>query len=283
MSASPDFPQFSTKTRDELDAFDARLRAHPGYQEHVRLHAFAHSLNAVFHRNRDELLLPLRAVASSLDLALKLIPGVDAAVRAEFNAEVMQRLHNYVAATMTLVDHSRRLMRERTGSVADEFLARKTSLLENPEVRFIQDLRNYTLHRSLPLVAHRLRLSGQSSGSAQAESEVLLGTADLLVWHGWSSESRAWIQGQPRGVSLLPLITQHSALVYDLNSWLLDALSAENRPALEEANAIIVERNAFFNRTDMETAAKLTEDWTQQVHPQASEPEVPFEEESSPD
>jgi hypothetical protein len=142
---SPGFPQFSTKTRDELRRFESRLRAHPGYQEHVRLQAFAHSLNTVFHRNCLELLTPLQAVSSSLDLALKLIPGVDPAVRGEFNAEVIRRLHNYVAATMTLVDHSRRLMRERTGSVADEFRTRKTTLLTNPEVRFIQELRKWAM------------------------------------------------------------------------------------------------------------------------------------------
>ena len=110
----------------------------------MRLQAFAHSLNTVFHRNTVELLTPLQAVSSSLDLALKLILGVDAAVRSEFNAEVTQRLHNYVAATMTLVDHSRRLMKERAGSVADKFDTRKTTLLTNPEVRFIQELRNFT-------------------------------------------------------------------------------------------------------------------------------------------
>jgi hypothetical protein len=131
----PGFPQFGTKTRDELRGFESRLRAHPGYQEHVRLQAFAHSLNTVFHRNRLKLLTPLQAVSSSLDLALKLVPGVDPAVGSELNAEMIQRLQNDVAATMTLVDHSRRLVRERRGRVVDEFGTRKTTLLTNPEIR----------------------------------------------------------------------------------------------------------------------------------------------------
>jgi hypothetical protein len=275
---TPDLPQFSAKTRDELSRFESRLRVHPGYQEHVFLQAFAHSLNTVFHRNRIELLTPLQAVSTSLDLALKLIPGVDPGVRGEFNAEVIQRLHNYAAATMTLVDHSRRLMRERTGSIAEEFGARKTTLLTNPEVRFIQDLRNFTVHRSLPLLAHRLRLSGASSAEARGESDMLLSVEDLLAWDGWSSATRAWIEAQGSGIPLRPLIIQHSALVYDINYWLLDVLSDENQAALAEANEIIVERNAFFNRTDRAEAAKLTEHWTRHVYPNAAKNQVQSDE-----
>lgn len=274
---TPDLPQFSTKTRDELNRFESRLRAHPGYQEHVLLQAFAHSLNTVFHRDRIELLTPLQAVSTSLDLALKLIPGVDPGVRAEFNAEVIQRLHNYVAATMTLVDHSRRLVRERTGGIAGEFSTRKTTLLTNPEVRFIQDLRKFTVHRSLPLLAHRLRLSGGSSAEARGESDMLLSVEDLLAWEGWGSATREWIEAQGGGMPLRPLIIEHSGLVYDINYWLLNVLSDENQAALAEANEIIVERNAFFNRTDRAEAAKLAEDWTRHVYPNAAKTQVQSE------
>lgn len=267
---TPDLPQFSTRTRDELNLLELRLRAHPGYQEHLLLQAFAHSLNTVFHRNRTELLTPLEAVSSSLDLALKLIPGVDPGVRAAFNAQVIQRLHNYVAATMTLVDHSRRMMRGRTGSIAEEFGMRKTTLLTNPEVRFVQDLRNFTVHRSLPLLAHRLRFSGRSSVDARGESDMLLSVEDLLTWDGWDHGTREWIKSQSGGIRLRQLIIDHSGLVYDINYWLLDALSDENGAALVEANEIILERNAFFSRTDRAEAAKLTEDWTRYVYGNAA-------------
>ncbi|HEY3947357.1 MAG TPA: hypothetical protein VGL78_19180 [Solirubrobacteraceae bacterium] len=91
---------------------------------------------------------------------MKLIPGVDDKAREELLAEVTQRLHNYVAGTMTLVDHSRRLLRGRSGAVVDEFGAKLASVVENPEILFVRDLRNFMLHGSLPLIAHRLRLRG---------------------------------------------------------------------------------------------------------------------------
>jgi hypothetical protein len=121
MTRPPDFPQFSTKTWDALRGFDSRLQAHPVFQEHVRLKAFSHSVYSVFERNRQELLGPLLAASSSLDLAMKLLPGVDDNARDEVAAEVTQRLHNYAAGTMTLVEHSRRLLRGRSGAVVDEF------------------------------------------------------------------------------------------------------------------------------------------------------------------
>ena len=107
---------------------------------------------------------------------------------------------------------------------------------------------------------------------------MLLSTDDLLAWDGWSSGSRAWIKGHNGDMPLRPIIIQHSDLVYGINYWLLDALSAQNRSALAEANEMIVERNAFFTRTDTAEAAKLTEDRTRHVYPHADEPEVPPDE-----
>jgi hypothetical protein len=63
--------------------------------------------------------------------------------REGYEAEVTQRLHNYVAGAATLVDHARRLMKGRTGKIANEFERRKLETIANPEVPFIKDLRNF--------------------------------------------------------------------------------------------------------------------------------------------
>jgi len=44
---------------------------------------------------------------------------------------------------MTLVDHSRRLLRDRSGAVVDEFSAKLATVLENPEIVFVQDLTKF--------------------------------------------------------------------------------------------------------------------------------------------
>lgn len=221
MTRPPDFPQFSAKTWDTLRGFDSRLEAHAGYQEHVRLMAFSHSLHSVFERNRQELLAPLLAASSSWDVAMKLLPGVDDQAREEVVAEVTQRLHNYAAGTTTLVDHSRRLLRARSGAVVDEFGRQLAIVLENPEIVFVQNLRNFMLHRSLPLIAHRLRLSGGEAEATHGSSDLLLRTADLLRWDNWSRASRDWLESQTEDVTLRPLIAKHGQMMYELNVWLL--------------------------------------------------------------
>lgn len=203
---------------------------------------------SVFERNRQELLGPVLAASTSWDLAIKLLPGVDDTAREEVVAAVTQRLHNYVAGTMTLVDHSRRLLRGRSGTLVDEFSEKLATVLENPEIVFVQDLRNFMLHRSLPLIAHRLRLIGGAGDATQGRSDLLLQTADLLAWDNWTRSSRDWLDSQTEDVSLGPLVVKHSQLVYELNEWLLNSLTEENRRARADANKIIDERNAWFNR-----------------------------------
>jgi hypothetical protein len=50
------------------------------------------------------------------------------------NATFDRLPHNYVAASMTLVDHSRKLMGKRSGRLAERFKERKKALLEHPEM-----------------------------------------------------------------------------------------------------------------------------------------------------
>ena len=93
----------------------------------------------VWHLNWGELLVLLAAAATNEQLAVELVQNLHASnVREEFHKVTTQRLHNYVAATMAVVDHVRRLMRERSGPIADEFNRRKKLVIVDPVVPFIQ-------------------------------------------------------------------------------------------------------------------------------------------------
>lgn len=63
---------------------------------------------------------------------------------------------NYVASAMALVEHTRRIMRDHSGPIVDEFEQRKHDVVANPEVPFIHNLRNYVLHYSLPFIGHEV-------------------------------------------------------------------------------------------------------------------------------
>ena len=112
-------------------------------------------------------------------------------VRDRFQDQTTQRLHNYAAATMTLVDHPRRLLRDRNDHISQEFGVRLATTLDNPEVPFIQDLRNFMLHRSLPQLMHSLSMTNVNTPEAQMDSQVQLSTDELLEIQALVS----WVQG----------------------------------------------------------------------------------------
>ena len=105
MTCPPDSPQFSTKPATHFAGSTTDSKPNLPTKSTCGLRPFSHSAYSVFERNRQELLGPLLAPSSSWDLAMKLLPDVDDKARKELVAEATERLHNYVAGTMTLVDH----------------------------------------------------------------------------------------------------------------------------------------------------------------------------------
>jgi hypothetical protein len=242
---------------------ERRISEHPAYQEYRLGLAFQRSINAVFVQNWRELLSLLEQASTDPKLALELIQNVrPPVVRDKFQAVTTQRLHNYVAGTMTLVEHSRRIMRGRAGQIADDFAKRKIALLRNPEVAFIQDLRNFLLHRALPFFAHSLSLDKLNTPEQTMTSEVELNVAELLEWDKWSSQSRQYLQSLDEVVVLRPLIRRHGQLVVGINGWLHDELGHANEEALTEVNRLVVERNALVMGSDIATAEEQTKKWS---------------------
>ncbi|MGA9315882.1 MAG: hypothetical protein WBV77_14785 [Solirubrobacteraceae bacterium] len=193
-----------------LDDAQRRLNEHPGYREYIACEELARTVNAILVRNLDELLALLARPTWDQALAVELFQNMyrpDA--REAYEAAVTQRLHNYVAGAATLVDHARRLMKGRTGTIAEEFEGRKAEVIANPEVPFIKDLRNFVLHQAHPFLGHTVRIHGQ--------------------------------------------------LMVRLHNQLHNELAEANTADLEDANRLVVERNAILGDMDPEAAKRLTE------------------------
>jgi hypothetical protein len=244
-----------------LEAAQRQIVEHAGYLEKQLYDGIARTVYAVLMPNRDELLGLLDRAASDANLAVELFQNVRRpVVRTQFEGAVMRGLHNYVASAMTLVDHTRRVMRDRSGPIVEEFERRKQEVVANPEVPFIQGLRNFVLHHSLPFVGHEVRLQPQPN--VIATSEIQLSVRELVQWEGWSASTRAFIESHGQALTLRPIIRRHSELVVDLNLWLYGQLADENVDALAEVNELVVQRNAILGGLDMEEARSVTEEWT---------------------
>lgn len=129
-------------------------------------------------------------------------------------------------------------------------------MLNNPEVPFMLSLRNYTLHRTLPLFAHTLSMTNVNTPDQRMESEVQLGVADLLAWDGWAAPARAYLEAAGEAVQLRPVVKKHGELITQLNMWLHHALADANEEALHEVNELIIDRNAILTGGDREAAVR---------------------------
>lgn len=248
----------SDRGRDDLDAHQ-RMVNHPGYKALMDTQAFDISLNRVFWTNHLELKALLDRAATDTELGMELIQNVhDDLVARTFRAEASRRLHNYVASTMSLVEHSRRIMRHRTGAIASGWEDQKAQMLAHGEVPFMIGLRVFIQHRALPLFGHSLHMDKVNTPDATWESEVELGREDLLAWKDWSAPARKFLQAQPSGIKLRPLLAKHADVVWKANDWLLQALIVDNRPAMAEVNRIVVEVNQEMLGCTFEEAEAYT-------------------------
>jgi hypothetical protein len=245
---------------DQVRAAQCRIEHHPAFKEHKRIEGLALTLDAVFDRNLRDLLALLNAAATDQDLAIELVQNVrPPAVREEFIKRTVRCIHNCVASATTLVDHTRAMMRDRSDPLTEEFARRKSEMLAHDEIPFVQDLRNFTLHRELPLLGHQVQF-GDSEG-AELRSEVRLSAAQLLEWSKWTARSRSFISDRGPDLELRPIIRHHGRIVWELNAWLVNALGAANAAGLDEVNRLGIELNAILSGTDLATAERMTRRW----------------------
>jgi len=248
-----------TERNEEYDAALKALHGHPAYQEMLAIDEVQRSLHWVFNPNWRELMALLDEAGDNISLAIELVQNVRPSnVQRTFTAEVTRRLHNHFASTASLVDHVRRLLRGRAGRVIDEINSKIRELASRPELKVVDDLRNYTLHRTLPLLGHQLSAVRRGdNGTFALSSKVQMDVQELLAWDRWSPESRRFLEEQGKAVDLRALIQTQGQLVLDLNVWIVDRLTAENEQGLQEADELRVAANAALAGVDIETARKF--------------------------
>jgi hypothetical protein len=243
---------------EQLREAERRIFEHPGYKQYSALRAFELNITGVFAPNWRQLLRLLDAAATNEVLAMELVQNVrEPVIRDRFHAEATRCLHNYLASTTSLVDHARRLMRDRRDAIAEEFGSKKATLLLHLEVPFMVDLRNFTLHRTLPFFAHSLAFTNVNTPQQAMKSEVELRVAQLLEWDGWSPAALNYLSRQGEAIILRPVVRMHGQLVSDLNTWLHNALSKAIEGTLHEVNKLVIARNAVLTGGDFDAADRM--------------------------
>lgn len=194
----------------------------------------------VYMGNKKELEHVLKTLSHPNSLKLRAVKNRDK--HHQVLRDVVRRLHNVVAAAKTLVDHSRRIVRNL--SVSDTFIelysSKVTESFGTPEHTFVQKLRNYALHYSLPPIVDTVHWeTGNTPGQSTIEMGITLDAARLLEWDGWNQRERALIASWEDGKApLIDIVESYSQTIESFYRWLFGALAEMHKQDLQEYMAV---------------------------------------------
>lgn len=184
------------------------------------------------------------------------IPLWDVNNRSAFNAfldEVTRLLHNYLAAVGSLRDHTRRLWKAHLP--ADEYNEQvRVSFAESPICTFVQDLRDYALHRQLPFAQGRMTFSqGEQTWAVAIRRE------ELLKSSRWRAQAKDYLANlDDDWIDLLEVVAAYTDTVTHFNDWFGETFverRADDFMRVREMEADIAEAFADLYRSRQITAS----------------------------
>ncbi|MEV0811442.1 hypothetical protein [Micromonospora sp. NPDC050200] len=239
MSESDSRPPYdSERLRDLL----AQTADHPAKQREKEWNGI-HLMCRVFEANLADL-VNLLEWASKEENAIEVIQNVrPTPIKDEFFFHLIRHNHNYVAAVGSLIDHTRKFMRDYEDSeFAREYETRKDQLIREGCANFLKDLRNYMLHKGIPPFTFNLRVENTPLGQI-SRSRVLLNTAQLLGWPKWSSGSKGFLGQADSGIDLRETVDAYAELVRDLYRWLFEQYEVLHGSDVRSYNQLVTEIN----------------------------------------
>ncbi|MEI3648458.1 MAG: hypothetical protein V6D39_00445 [Dolichospermum lemmermannii FEM_B0920] len=133
--------------------------------------------------------------------------------------ETSRLFHNFLAAAKSLVDHTRRIVNRLYStdhSFSQEYQEKlKADLANNPVQKFIQNLRNYTQHYTLPIPDLQIAFGEDMEFTMQID------TKELLKWKEWK-DSKPYLENLGDSFSLVDLSNEYYLIVQDFYVWLTE-------------------------------------------------------------
>jgi hypothetical protein len=207
----------------------------------------------IFVGNVEQLLYALNSLTDPMAYA-KSLAGQERDSNHQIMREVNRHFHNFLAGAMTLIDHTRVFVDEfYLGTpLKKEFTNRvNRSFAKNKLTRFIQDLRNYMMHRGLPPLQRHLTMrpiEGGQPGEVSAETGFQLPTSELQKWKGWKSESKQFLIEAGHNIDLLSLVVRYRILIDTFHNEFDELLRQHHRDDL----AYLAAMEAEFRKSQSE-------------------------------
>jgi hypothetical protein len=150
------------------------------------------------------------------------IPLHDVKRRREFIQvldEVTRLLHNFLASAKTLIDHTRSHIRRlyQAHPFSDEYNSKlKEQLASSPVRSFVQDLRNYTQHYTLPLAGSHTSWNRESGLTIT----YFVDAKELRKWDNWAYKSRQYLNTFDEIMPVRQIASDYFSLVNKFYEWL---------------------------------------------------------------
>jgi hypothetical protein len=207
-----------------------------------RSHQRTFTLN-IFRMNAQELIEITRRV-NDPDEGLRLMSMDNREAGQQTHREVTRRVHNFVAAALTLVEHTRIFMREHYGDTPtfDQYQTKVVAeFAQDPLVRFVQDMRNFMLHRGLPNSEMFMNFESNPdlpTGGGELTTGIRIRAAPLLEWRNWSGPAETFIENSGEFVDIRAFAEDYTDKIVVFHDWLQVALDQLHTSDLDELRAL---------------------------------------------
>lgn len=231
-------------TLDPLDekfhSLQRKLLGCAGYKIHRYVRALDQS-TYIFERNYAELVGALKTFQRP-DAIMVFWAEKNRGKLQAFQIEISRLLHNFLASVKSLVEHTRILLVQelyKDNRFKDEIRARIKSQFDDSDLsHFVQDLRNYILHKGLPMTAAQLQFT---KDAPNFDSSIQLDIDALREWDRWSKPSMKHLNSLGKTSSLFEITESYSNLALSFNKWIKHRQEELHKNEFEEMNAIKTE------------------------------------------
>jgi hypothetical protein len=139
--------------------------------------------------------------------------------------ETSRLFHNFITSTKSLIDHTDNMIYKLYSQFRNEYNTKKEEYIRSHSVsKFVKDLREYTLHYTLPIQELQIALF---SSSKDIDFRMKINIAQLKKWSKWSGKSKSYLQGLDKGLSVIDLVNDYFILIQNFYDWLTTKLISQ--------------------------------------------------------
>lgn len=145
----------------------------------------------------------------------------------EVQKETARLLHNYLASWFSLKEQTHAAENSFKKSFTNPSLisaitSKKGEMFtDNPENRFIQDLRNYIQHRSLPLIETENSIDFKfGQPNFNIDHSLYLDTKKLLEWQNWNANAQKYLSENSEKIHIKQTIKGNFFYIQSFYQWL---------------------------------------------------------------